>query len=140
MTVTLRLSDILLIVITISVAGLAIYMMAALKRVTTAMAELEKVLGKAGKVLPEIEATAVQARETLGAVQHLAEEGQRVVGDVAEVAAVARTVAEEGAEQVRGVLAAVGQVGAVIKGFQSGLDLFCKGREPAEEEDRDQEE
>lgn len=111
MTITLHFSDILLIIITLAVACVALYLVAALKRLMAVLAELERTLGKAGDLMPKIEATAVQARETLGAVQHLAEAGGRVVGDVAEAAAVARAVAEEGAEQIRGVLSAVGNLG-----------------------------
>ena len=137
MTITLRLTDILLIILTLSVVGVAVYFMIVLRKLGKVLAETERTLGRAGELMPKLEAVAGRLQETLASVQKLADESTRAVGDVAAVTSVARAVVEESAEQVSGLLSALKQAGTVLNSFRAGWDFFSK---KCEDETEDQEE
>lgn len=126
MTVTLTLSDILLLIITLAIAGVAIYMVVALRQLGAVLGELQKTLSKMGEVLPRIEKAAEQAERTLGSIETLAEEASKAVEDVTVVTAITRTVVEEGAEKVSGALATLGQIGTILGGIRAGWECFTK--------------
>jgi methyl-accepting chemotaxis protein len=126
MTITLRLSDVLLIILTLSVAGVAVYFAVVLSRLKRVLEELERTLARAGELMPRIQTTADRAQEALGAVQRLAQEGAKAVDDVAAVTSVARQVVEESAEQVSGLLAGLRQMGTVLESFRAGWEFFAR--------------
>jgi len=126
MTITLSLSDILLIIITLAVAGVSVYMVIALQRLGTVLGELQKTLVKVGEVLPRVEKTVMQAEQTLVSIDTLATGASKAVDDVTVVTAIARTVVEEGAEQVSGALASLAQIGTILGAIRSGWQCFMK--------------
>jgi len=140
MTITLSLSDILLIIITLSVAGVAVYLVIALQRLGTVLGEVQKTLAKVGEVLPRLEKTVVQAERTLESIDTLATGAAKAVDDVTVVTAIARTVVEEGAEQISGALAALGQVGVILGGIRAGWECLTKKNTEEDEAPEPQEE
>lgn len=136
MTVTLTLSDILLLIITLAVAGLAVYLVMALRRLGAVLGELQKTLAKVGEVLPRIEKAAEQAERTFGSIETLATGATKAVEDVSAVTAITRALVEQGAEQVSGAMSTLGQIGTILTGIRAGWECFTRrsrgGAEPEE--------
>ena len=127
MTITLTYRDLLLTLLTVLAACGVAYFIAVLRRVSTAVAELQKTLAKVGDLTQRIHHLADNFEEAVSSGIDLARKGSGILGDVQDVTARARGVAVEGLDSLSSILAPLRYLAILINSFSSAFALFAPG-------------
>lgn len=134
MMLTLRLTDILLILLTACACAVAIYAIALMRRMNATMVDWQRTAHKLDEVLPDIQHFCATSGEAMQAVKGLADQSARVVTDVAEVTGQIRDAAEEGLARLHGLMGAVSTASMLISSFKAGLAAVQACRQDHDEE------
>lgn len=118
---TLRLTDLLLVLLTAFACAGTLYAIALMRRMNTMLDDWRRTSAKLDAVIPDIRSLCATSEEAMRSVRQLADKGSGVVEDVAEVTGQLRDVAEEGLARVQGIMGALDNLGTVVGGFKAGL-------------------
>jgi len=119
--VTMRLTDLLLMILAglSCVAVVALVMM--LRRLTVVLDDFHKTSAKIDAVIPHIQSLCTTTEETLRSVKGLTDQGTKVAADVAAVTDEIRDVAEDALARYHGLVNAFDTVGMLLSSFKAGL-------------------
>ena len=128
MLLTLRLTDLLLILLTGFVCAAALYAIVLMRHMKAVLLDWRRTANKMEEVLPRIQRLCDTSEETMRSVKGLADQGTRVVSDVAEVTSQVRDVAEEGLARLHGLMGVVDAASMLVSSFKAGLAVVqaCK--------------
>ena len=121
MLLTLRLTDLLLILLTGFVCAAALYAIVLMRHMKAVLLDWRRTANKMEEVLPRIQRLCDTSEETMRSVKGLADQGTRVVSDVAEVTDQIRDAAEEGLARLHGLMSVLNTASMLVTSFQAGL-------------------
>jgi len=121
MLLTLRLTDILLLILTACACAVALYAIALMRRMNAMLLDWRRTAGKLDEVLPDVRRFCATSEEAMRSVKVLADQGTRVVTDVAEVTDQIRDAAEEGLARLHGLMSVLNTASMLVTSFQAGL-------------------
>lgn len=133
MIVTLRLTDILLVLLTACACAVAIYAIALMRRMNAVLMDWRKTALKLDEVLPDIQHFCATSGEAMQSVKGLADQSTRVVTDVAEVTGQIRDAAEEGLARLHGLMGVLNTASMLMSSFKAGLAAVQACRQDGEE-------
>ena len=118
---TLRLTDILLLILVgIACVG-SIYAINLIRGMSAVLADWRKTAAKLDEVLPHVQRLCVTTEEAMRSVKVLADQGNRVAGDVADVTDELKEVVQQGMARVQGLYSAFDAVAVLMSSFKTGL-------------------
>ena len=138
MTITLKISDVLLFILTVFLCGGAVYMILVLRKLRATADQVEKAVRQVRELLPKIERLVNEAAEASHAIRRLAESSREAMDDVTSVTSQLRGIAEKGLGYLSIILEPIRKIAAIAAGIQVGLSVFQRfvgrGREDESEE------
>jgi hypothetical protein len=137
MTITLKISDVLLFIVTIFLCGGTVYLILALRKLRATADQVEKAVRQVRDLLPKIERLTVEAADAAQSIRRLADSSREAVDDVTSVTARFREIAEKGLGYVGIILEPIRKLAAIAAGIQVGLSVFQRflGRHEADEDE-----
>ncbi len=130
---TLRLTDILLLILTGMACVGALYAITLIRGMNSMLADWRKTSAKLDEVLPHVQRLCVTAEEAMRSVKVLADQGNRVAGDVADVTDQLKEVAQQGMARIQGLYSAFDAVAVLMSSFKTGLAAVQALRESDED-------
>jgi hypothetical protein len=121
MVLTLRLTDILLLLLTACGCAAAIYAIVLMRRMNETLAQWQRTAHKLDEVLPHFQRLCASSEEAARAVKGLADQGTRVVTDITEVTGQIRDAAEEGLARLHGLMGVMDAASMLVSSFKAGL-------------------
>jgi hypothetical protein len=121
MMLTLRLTDILLMLLTAFACAAALYAIALMRRMNAMLDDWRKTATKLDEVLPHVQRLCTTSEGAMRSVHELAGQGTRVVEDVAEVTGEVREVIEDGLARLHGIMGALDTFSVLATSFKAGL-------------------
>lgn len=136
MTITLKISDVLLFIVTVFLCGGTVYLIMTLRKLRATADQVEKVVRQVRELLPKIDRLTEEAADTARSIRRLADTSREAVEDVASVSAQFREVAEKGLGYVAIIMEPLRKLAAIAAGIQAGLGVFQRllGRHEADED------
>ena len=141
MTFTLTVSDILLLVLTLTACVVAFALVRALRDIQRVVGQLSKTLEGIQSLSGKLQHLSDESERTVVSLRRFSDEGYAVVGDLAATTAKVRSVVEEGAEQVRDILTPMKYISLLVAGLKAGFETYSKirDRNAGDEDPSDQE-
>lgn len=138
MTITLKLSDVLLLILTVFLCGASLYLILVLRRLRATADQVEKAVRQVREILPKIERLVHEAAEASSAIRKLADSSREAMDDVTSVTSQLRSVAERGIGYLSVILEPLRKIAAIAAGIQVGINVFQRvlgrGKEDETEE------
>lgn len=128
MVLTLRLTDILLMLLTACACAAAIYAIALMRRMNAMLSDWRRTAAKLDEVMPHIQRLCSTSEEAMRSVKGLADQSTRAVTNVVEVTDQIRDVAEEGLARLHGLMGVMNTASMLASSFKAGLAAMqaCK--------------
>ena len=118
---TLRLTDILLMLLTACACAATIYAIALMRRLNVMIVDWRRMVAKVDEILPHIQRLSVTSEEAMRSVKGLADQGHAAMTNVVEVTDQLREVAEEGLARLHGLMNAINTASILVSSFKAGL-------------------
>jgi uncharacterized protein YoxC len=128
MTITLTMSDFLLMILTLVACVIAYTLVRAVKDIHHAVAQLTRTLESLQGLTSRLQGVSEEAERTLVSVRRFTDEGYAVAGDLSATSAQVRAVVEEGAESVRVLFTPLRYVSLLIAGLRAGFEAYSRIR------------
>lgn len=130
---TLKLTDILLLILTGMACVGAMYAIFLIRSMNAMLADWRKTAAKLDEVLPHVQRLCVTTEEAMRSVKVLADQGNRVASDVADVTDQLKEVAHQGMARIQGLYSAFDAVAVLMSSFKTGLAAVQALRERDED-------
>jgi uncharacterized protein YoxC len=136
MTITLKISDVLLFIVTAFLCVGTAYLIMTLRKLRATADQMEKAVRQVRELLPKIDRLTEEAADTARSIRRLADSSREVVEDVTSVSAQFREFAEKGLGYVAIIMEPLRKLAAIAAGIQAGLGVFQRllGRRQADED------